>query len=335
MKLKKFNIIDDIYYSKEYASLYLKEGDELFLFEYREGVDFFINLSIKKPINRVGDLVIDDGYYDLETAYGYGGYYSTTKDVGFLLRSFNAYQKKCLDEKIIAEFVRFHPYNDMPMVCPSCFKFLVFDRETVSIDLSLTKQERWGNYSATTRNILRRSSNELSIQPSVDIDAFMRLYQLTMKRNKADFSYYFKKEYYEKLLLLNNVKLFALMHNNSIVNMSFILFGRQLVHYHLSANNDEYSRLNGNYYLLDAVCDYVNINYPEIIRFHLGGGRSVDPCDSLLAFKLKFSKIRNRYYIAGNIFNMEKYHSYVELFHNRYPEYIPIKYFLKYRLASS
>lgn len=332
MKLKEFDLLSDIYYSKAYVSLYLKAGESIFSFEYREGGDKFFNIAIKRPIDKVGNVRIVDGYFDLETAYGYGGYYTTTDSQDFLCHAFDAYKQKCLDERIIAEFSRFHPYNDMPSVHGSYFNFVVPDRETVSIDLSLTKEARWSKYSATTRNILRRASAKLYFKETVDIDAFMVLYQATMEKNKADRGYYFLREYYEKLLALENVKLFAVIYENSIVNMSFVLFGQKLAHYHLSANNNEFLRLSGNYYLLDAVCDYVNANYPTISDFHLGGGRTNVPDDSLLAYKSKFSNIRKKFYIAGKIFNLPVYRQYVDLFHEQHPEHINTNYFLKYRM---
>lgn len=333
--MKRLNLLDDIYYSKEYVSLYLKDNESVFLFQYNEGEEIFYNIAIKRPVDKIGSVNIVDGYYDLETAYGYGGYYATTDDAAFLRRSYDAYQNKCLDERIIAEFIRFHPYNDIPVKWDSYFDFLALDRKTISIDLSVKKEERWADYSATTRNILRRSSDDLFINESVDIYAFMELYQSTMKRNNAEFSYYFDKKYYEELLLLDNVKLFAVMHNNCIVNMSFVLFGKQIMHYHLSANNNDFMRKQGNYYLLDFLCDYAKTKYPEISAFHLGGGRTNSTDDSLLGFKSKFSKIRNNFYIAGKVFNKSVYRSYIELFHELYPEHVCTKYFLKYRLASS
>lgn len=331
MTRKISNLMSDIYYSKEYVSLYLKEGEVEFRFEYKEDSNIFLNSAIKKPINKIGNLKIDDGFFDLETAYGYGGYYANTDNHDFLCRAFEAYSQKCLDEKIIAEFIRFHPYNSMPLFGRSYFDFLLSDRETVSIDLSLTKQERWSKYSATTRNILRKASAHLSIKKVTDIDAFMAIYQSTMEKNKADKSYYFLFEYYEKMLALKDAALFAIIFDGRIINMSFILFGQDLVHYHLSANDSEFMRINANYYLIDAVCDYSNENYPEIFEFHLGGGRTNDASDSLLAFKSKFSNIRNEFYIAGKIFDRPTYKKYFDIFNAMHPEYVNENYFLKYR----
>ena len=323
---------EDVYLKKQYVSLYLSHGHEIFEFDYHSGSDSFYNLSIKRPIDRIGNIVVNDGYYDLETAYGYGGYYSTTKDNIFLQKAFNAYCQKCLNEGIVAEFIRFHPYNTLSSMSKDALDFLSLDRQTVSIDLTLEKAERWSNYSSTTRNIIRKASPNLHFYESDDVDGFMKLYQSTMEKNNADFFYYFNKEYYEKLCLIENIKLFAVEYDGCIINMSFVLLGRDLAHYHLSANNSNFTKLNGNYYLIDSICDYLQKNNSDISQFHLGGGRSGLDGDSLLAFKSKFSHIRNNFYIAGKIFNRAIFQKYTEAFHELYPELKSEKYFLKYRM---
>ena len=330
--MRKIDLSKDIYYLKKYAALYLREGEELFEFEYRDGSDRFINLAVKRPILHIGNRSVDDGYYDLETAYGYGGYYSTTNDSKFLDKAQRSYQQRCDDERIIAEFIRFHPYNTFPTMNNGYLDFFALDRQTVSIDIKSTKDERWLGYSSTTRNILRKATPHLTFNETEDVEEFMRLYQLTMKKNKANSFYYFSREYYEKLLAINKVKLFEVTHENHTINMSFVLFGNDLAHYHLSANDLTFSKLNGNYYLLDSVCDFVKLNYPEISQFHLGGGRSNLDSDSLLAFKSKFSKNRNNFYIAGKIFNHVIYQQYTDALNVMHPELISARFFLKYRM---
>lgn len=330
--MKKIDLSKDIYYLKEYASLYLAEGQKLFEFDYRDGSDRFYNLTVKRPICHIGNYVVDDGYYDLETAYGYGGYYSTTEDQLFLDKALSAFHQQCMDEQIIAEFIRYHPYNTFSSVNNKCLDFIALDRRTVSIDLSISKEQRWSGYSGTTRNILRKAAPQLAFHETEDIDGFMRLYQSTMENNNASSFYYFTKEYYERLLAINNVKLFAVTHDNHTITMSFVLFGNNLAHYHLSGNDKSFSKLNGNYFLLDSVCDFININYPEISQFHLGGGRSNLDSDSLLAFKSKFSNIRNDFYIGGKVFNQDVYQSYIQKFNALYPALKNTRFFLKYRM---
>jgi hypothetical protein len=250
-----------------------------------------------------------------------------------LEQALEAYRQQCADERIIAEFVRFHPFNTFPSTSNRFLDFAALDRQTVSIDLTISKEDRWLGYSSTTRNILRKVIPNLTFHETDDIDCFMNLYQTTMEKNNADSFYFFPVEYYRKLLAMKNVKLFAVKHEHHVINMSFVLFGNDLAHYHLSANDINFSKLNGNYLLLDSVCDYAKLNHPEVSQFHLGGGRTNSESDSLLAFKSKFSSIRNNFYIAGNIFNRTIYQEYIDALHELHPELRNSKFFLKYRMG--
>ncbi len=291
-------------------------------------------MAVKTPITHIGNFSVAERYYDLETAYGYGGYYCSTENPDFIKKALDAYLIQCLQENIIAEFVRYHPYNNFPMLHKESFDFLMIDRQTVSIDLSLSKESRWSRYSSTTRNILRKYSPGMVFQETADIECFMHMYRKTMDKNNANSFFYFSKEYYQRLLSMPNVKLFSVEFDNQIVNMSFVLIGRDLAHYHLSASNADFVKLHGNYFMLDNVCDHLNVYFPKVSQLHLGGGRSNQESDSLLAFKAKFSQIRNSFYIAGKIFNNNVYQKYIDKFNLLHPEFNNTKYFLKYRLGS-
>ncbi len=112
---QNLNLIDDVYYSREYISLFLKNNDEIFDFEFKSGDNYFLNKTIKRPIKRIGDINVEDGYFDLESAYGYGGFYTNSNDTKFIENALEAYRDKCLEENIIAEFMRFHPINKFPI----------------------------------------------------------------------------------------------------------------------------------------------------------------------------------------------------------------------------
>jgi len=332
--LKSYNLLEDIYYSKEYSSLYIHEGESVFEFHYQENKELFYNMAIKKPINKIGSVDVNDGYYDLETAYGYGGYYSTSDNPAFLSRAIDAYKKKCLNENIIAEFIRFHPYNKFPFKYSNLLDFVVADRDVVVIDLSISKSERWSKYNEATRRKIRKGSSALLFEESIDINRFIDLYQSTMRKNKAEEFYYFPYHYFENLLSLKNVKLFAVKSDDHIVHMSIFFFCKNIVHYHLGANDNNYLHLNANSYVFDSVCDYAKDNYITPMYFNLGGGRSNANEDSLLAFKSGFSDIRKKYFIAGNVYDPSVYFKYTKIYDQLYPEYTSNKYFLKYRMSA-
>lgn len=329
MSLRKFSLIDDIYYSKEYITLYLKQKEEIFEFKYEKDDKLFFNIAIKRPIEKILDNKLDELYYDLETVYGYGGFYTNTEDKEFLKEAFNSYEEKCKEENIIAEFFRFHPFNTF------CTKFgneffdlNINDRETVYLNLLDSKEKRWDSYSSKTRNILRKCSKELTITQSDDIDKFISLYHKTMKRNNASSFYYFEKSYFENLIKHKNIKLYEVRKDDIVISSSFFIFSKDFAYYHLSANDYTMRNYNANYFILDEV--FTIAKEKGCKYFFLGGGTTSAKDDTLLKFKQKFSQKTKSFYISGKVYNKEIYEKYVKLWETLSKK--DMKYFLKYRL---
>lgn len=328
MNLEKYNLLKDIYYSKEYLSLYLKEDEEIFEFEYKEDDFIFYNIAIKKPILRIGNQIISDGYFDIETAYGYGGFYVNTENNIFLKSAFEKYIQKCLEENVIAEFIRFHTFNNFPLKDSKFLNMNIYDRDVVYIDLALSKDERWKNYSSNTRNILRKCNKELVFQKSNNLDKFVELYEKTMKKNNATEFYYFSNEYYEQLVNNKNIELYEIQKDGEVISSVFFMFSDEFGHYHLSANSYDMRQFNANYFMLDNIFEIAKEKRKKF--FILGGGTTSIKDDSLLKFKQKFSPLSKPFYISGKIYNHEMYNKYVAIWAEQSKH--KIKYFLKYRL---
>ena len=237
------NLMNDIYYNDDYISLYIKENEELFSFEYKEEDKTFINKTIKRPILKIGNTKINDGFFDLESAYGYGGVYTNSDDKIFLNKAIQEYTKKCEDEKIVAEFMRFHPFNAFPINHNSLLDFNIYDRDVVVKDLS---ENIMDSYNSKVRNTVKRANEKVEIKESNNIDKFIELYNATMKKNDATEFYFFDKKYYLDLLKSCEVKLYEVLHQDEVIAMGFLMFSTDIAHYHLSANSDISYKLNSN-----------------------------------------------------------------------------------------
>lgn len=328
MSLEKFNLLEDIYYSKEYISLYLKKDETIFEFKYQENEYIFYNIAIKRPITKIGNIDVCDGYFDLETAYGYGGFVINTDDEKFISNAVNQYIQKCLEENIIAEFIRFHPFNECPIKHKELFDMNIYDRDVVYVDLELSREERWNSYSSKTRNILRKCEKELSFENSTNMEKFVELYEQTMDKNNAGEFYYFSQDYFEQLLKNSSIDLYAVKKDEQVISSAFFMQSDEFGHYHLSANDYNMRQYNANYFILDQIFEIARKNNKKY--FHLGGGTTSLKDDSLLKFKQKFSKLTKPFYISGKIYNKEVYNRYIQLWEEQSQE--DMKYFLKYRL---
>jgi hypothetical protein len=329
--MKHGNLLNDIYYNKDYVSLYLKENESIFEFKFNEGNIFFYNVSIKRPILKIGNVFVKDGYFDLETAYGYGGYYTNSQDESFIERAFVAYKERCVKERIIAEFVRFHPFNSFPVDNPDTLNFCAHDRDIVYVDLSLSKGERWSTYSKKTRNLLRRCERELIFDKDDNLSDFSNLYNQTMQKNNAQDFYYFDDKFYQNITKKSLASLFSVSVKGRTVSTGFFMFSDIFAHYHLSANDYEMRNYNANYYLLDQLFEEAKRLGKSF--FLLGGGTTSCETDTLLKFKKKFSNLIKKFYIGGSIYNLEIYDQYNEIWDGQSQAMSP--YFLKYRLEVS
>ncbi|MFI4918016.1 MAG: GNAT family N-acetyltransferase [Legionellales bacterium] len=291
------DLFHDSYYQAAYSGLYLSAEDTLFEFHYEEAGEKILFRSIKKRISHVAGQALKQPVYDLESHYGYAGPLSTSNEPEFLQRAFCAYRKKCAADNIVCEFIRFHPYNSLSKQA-QYFDFHALDREVVVVDLTSDTPSRWQFYSKTTRNILRKAQQHLRVAVNeLAIDDFMVLYGQTMEKNKAEGFYYFSPQYFKTLTQLPRVELLSITSNETLIACGYFMYGRDLAHYHLSANNSAHLKENGNYLLLDAAFERAKALGCQ--KMLLGGGRTSDACDSLLQFKQKFSHETQPFYIAG------------------------------------
>ena len=297
------NLLEDIYYNTEYSKLYAGDG-EIFNYKYSEGDSYVQFIALKRLINKVGSKVVKEKLYDLETPYGYGGPVTNSNNKDFLERAFNSYRAECIKENIVCEFIRFHPFNELSTES-FLFEMNQQEREVVVVDLTLDVDVRRSLYSKKTRNIVKRASEKLDVDVLTNkFDIFNKMYVETMKKNSADNFYYFDESYFKGLSLIDGVNLVGTKLDRDYVSIGYFMCSKELAHYHLSANNNNLSKENGNYLLLDSAFDIAKNKGCKYMM--LGGGRSAAIDDSLFKFKKKFSPLIMPFYIAGIDFMPDK-----------------------------
>ncbi len=297
-----FDLSKDVYYSDEYISLYLNESDRIFKFEYKEGDKVFMNKAIKKSIDALGR-----DFFDLETAYGYGGYYINTNNEEFIQRAVNKYKDFCKSQNIVAEFIRFHPFLNNIEIVGKFLDFFRKDRKVVYIDLEKDKSYR----KSLIRNIKKAIDSKLNFKilekNRRNIELFIDLYYKTMERNKANSFYFFSENYFYKLMKMRDANLYGVEFKGKIINMVVTLDCKTngVVYYHLGATDPIFYNLNPNPFIFDNLIDLYKLRRFKIL--YLGGGISPKDDDSLFKFKKKFSQNFLWYYLGGNIFHKEIY----------------------------
>ena len=147
----------DIYFTPEYYELYEKNVDgkaQYFVFKYNGEVALYPFL-----INSVNELGynLNNEYYDIQGAYGYNGVIFSSYNIEFRRKFFDAFNKYCKGNNIIAEFMRFHPLLNNYKFSNS-FMEIIKDRYIVFLNLKKGYNLIWkDDYSSKNRNMIRKA----------------------------------------------------------------------------------------------------------------------------------------------------------------------------------
>lgn len=326
----------DIYYNPLYGSLYeTVEKGTCETFEYSDENGCIKNIFMKRPVPWLVDGV---QYYDIVTAYGYGGpivVEAENKEI-LLEKYWQAWEQYCKDQKIVCEFVRFHPLlrNDVDFKDKYNAEF---NRHTLAIELE--EDFFMTQFSSKCRNTTRKSEKMgivLEIDESCDtIDNFAEIYYKTMEKDSADDFYFFSLDYFhsmrEKLsdsLVIINAKL-----EDKIIASSLFMYSDDFMHYHLSATDPEYYSYAANNLILKQAAEWGVEHGKKWL--HLGGGLSSSEEDSLYKFKRAFAREdRNlkEFWLGRAIYDSVVYDKLVELRKAEKDFDSASEYFPKYRV---
>lgn len=316
----------DVFYTRQYCKMSeLIEGGEAQLFVYEKGG----NVALYPFIRHIVDYKAGNSlFYDIETAYGYGGPVIKKEDYDFERAFETVFLKYCQQENIIAEFIRFHPLIGNETIFKENIEVL-HNRMTVWIDLEKSEDEIWMcDISTQNRNTIRKCiKSGLEVEVSEDYDEFFEIYNQTMNRVGAKDFYYFDKKYYDEI---KNHSCCVLMHvkknSETLAAAIFMKYG-DYFHYHLSGSRQEYLNYAPNNILL-----WEAIKYAKRIgckKMFLGGGLSDSLEDSLFRFKKKFSSVCKDFYIGKRVHNQKVYKELIQRWENEHGE--KAKILLQYR----
>ena len=316
----------DVYYLSGYVKAFNIHGDgEPLLFYYNDGKLKGINVSMKRNIIEDPHFkgLLDDGrYHDLATPYGYGGWIleslQTNSDSfkenqlnrDSLKWLFRDYERWCLRNNIVSEFVRFHPMLENHIDARDSYDVIKLG-EVVHLDLS-SPEIIWENISSKNRNTIRKAmKNNVAVYngrfPEI-YRKFKTIYDSTMDNNCAEKYYYFEDSFYESILndLPENAQIFWAEKDKTVIAASILLEANGLMNYHLSGSLKEYSALAPTNLLLYRAalwgCEH------GMKTLYLGGGVGSEE-DSLFKFKRAFNKNNNlhHFYIGKKVFDPDVY----------------------------
>ncbi|UJF15393.1 GNAT family N-acetyltransferase [Jeotgalibaca sp. MA1X17-3] len=280
--------LKDIYLTKVYAKLFEeKEEGEVRVFDFVSPYGKVKNIFIKRKIPYK---IKGQEYYDITTAYGYGGpvVLETTNVTQLLKEYFEAFHQYCIQEQIISEFVRFHLFDNEEI-------WKQFNGEVQLIgphivrDLKKNKEEDFHKSILQSVRRAERLEVEIVFDPTGKyLDEFLEVYTATMDWHDAKGFYYFDKSFFEQIhetmdghYLYVHARL-----GGKIIGTRLILFGDQYAYYFLGGALREYSTYKAASYLDYEIINYLKQAGKEYYIF--GGGYRGE--DSLYQYKTKFSQ---------------------------------------------
>ncbi len=299
--------LPDIFYTPKYIEIFSKyeDGEPLF-FYYENDKGKVFSPFIKRKIK-------SKNFFDISTPYGCGGLLVESEDKHLLTKEFYKELKVfLLDNKIVAEFGRLHPYFFDKSLIQENFitHFVTF---SVFIDLKKRFEEMEKRIRKGHRAIIKkaiREKVELKISKEErDIKIFHTLYIETMKRKKARDFYFFPLWVVRELV--ENFKysfvFISFFKGIPIASSIFLGYGK-FFHYFLSGSNHNYRNLGGTHLIIYEAIKFAKEKGFEIM--HLGGGMKGK--DELFLFKSGFSNWHLPYYVYGLIHNEKVYNELVE-----------------------
>lgn len=332
----------DIYYRHAYAELCRCMGDgEPFLFVYEDDEGNTVCYAfIRRPLHALpfaSGARLEGEWYDIiSPTYGYGGPLCAQPHEQLLWEFRAELETYCRGANIVSEFVRFHPLLGNHRLLEGTMD-IVYDRETVFIDLGRTEEELFESYHPNhQRNIRKALKSGLEFrvleghEALQQMEVFYRLYRATMDKVGALPYYYFSTEYLERLFsrLGRSAPLGAVFLEGRMISAALCLREGDVLTYHLGASEEASLHLGTNTFQFHHIALWAKRN--GLRAFHLGGGHQGR--DSLFRFKHRFNPEGTLMLNTGRkVHHPEVYERLVESWKHHHAQSLAETYFPAYR----
>ena len=318
----------DIHFLPEYGRVYAATHGvvpKLAVFESSYGfvIQPFIirnlgDLPFLKQGNSAGD------FTDIANGYGYGGplydcgaHVAPESLLAAFEREFLAY---CETERHASEFCSLHPLIDVTgELARTGSVTLAAEKEIVYLDLAADEAETWravrkGHKSSITKARRENVKVERVDANAENLLAFKSLYYATMERHKAAERWFFPQSYFGNCLeILGDAR--ASLHfatvDGELAVAAMLIHDFDIAYYHFAGSDPRFNAsCAGNLLVYEAAQWAKRAGYRF---FHLGGGVTASPDDSLFIFKSGFSDLRATLYTYGRVLHEPAYRTLSEI----------------------
>ncbi len=251
---------------------------------------------------------IDGEGMDVTSPYGYPGPLALNADESFLRLALATGRQVLQHAGGVTAFIRLHPLLNRSM--PHGLGVIVEHGDTVSVDLTMSAEDLWGQLRKNHRRDITRARS-LGFVARMDEawehdETFRRLYRATMERRSATAYYSFDDAYFAALreVLGDRLHLCVVERGGVVAAAGMFVETSGIVEYHLSGSDDASLHLQPLKLMLHYVTGWAKERGCEVL--HLGGGLGANS-DSLLHFKLGFSPRRHPFSTLRMILDWASY----------------------------
>lgn len=314
----------DIHFEPEYLRLFEEVRNEearLFVFGDKEtyvAYPFFIRradtlpffVQFKRTKKRCLDVV---------SPWYFGGPIARIDDESIEIEVYKQFLDEfhtyCVDNEIITEFARLHPFFRSRLIYPKLTTGVMSDRPVVYVDLHQDEKTVWQNFKKSNKNAITKA-RRLGIQVEVlgassGLQEFQRLYNATMKRKSAGKQYFFPPSFFEKMatLMPESTTFVCARFEGRTIASSLFLHKYGFVYYYLSGSDERFLDLCPNNVILhEAILWARGLEYKYLV---LGGGH--EPYDDLFRFKRSFSDTTADFYVYKKVHDIDAYKELCQL----------------------
>ncbi|MFH4965327.1 acetyltransferase [Gaetbulibacter sp. M235] len=296
----------DFYHTYDYHDLSKNDNETPLLLKYVENdIIIAIPLLIRKIENT--------NYKDATSVYGYAGPISKNLSFSFDNTQFQEKIKEYFEvNNFVSVFSRLNPF--ISGQCRALINLGTITRQgkVVNINLKLDidiQRQNFQNRLKTHINKARRNCTIKRAASEEGLQKFMDIYYENMDRVHAKNSYYFKKDYFQKMVSSQDFKSEVLLaidnESGETIAASQFVMTNNIVQYHLSGTKNDFLHLTPTKLLIDEM--RLIASEKGYTYFNLGGGLGGKDDDSLFNFKASFSKDFKDFFLWKFICNQKVY----------------------------
>lgn len=298
----------DVYWRPEYLLLSecAREGKgHLVLYEGEKGRVLYPFL-----LREVSFSVGGKRYFDITSPYGYGGPLYEPKDPGLAQEFSGLFHSYCVENGIVAEFIRFfHPVLANHEVFQPA-DALVPRGQVAVLELEKSADQLAEELSPKVKRNLKSSERagvEIVFDEGLEqLEEFVRLYRDTMERRGAEERYLFEKAYFNfvKAELSPFAFLVAAKQGGKVIAAALFFGAGPYMAYHLAASDFRFRAFCANELIVWRTALWGKEQGFQFLN--LGGGVGGAE-DSLFQFKSSFTPARRPAFLGKVIHDQEAY----------------------------